>query len=581
MNKFVKTLLAASVGSVLAVTSAQAAKYVVVDLGELPAQEFSYGIGQNALNEQVSAGNGSYNFPVLFQYLDENDFIAIETKAEREHELAFGLNDIEDPDALRAGTPTANDLAWAVRYLASINNNNYQKVVDSVSYFDRGNGPEELVVFDQVFEGTDTLSRSTNDIVTGITDNGWIYGVATKPFLPLEFTQSDGDELTFYLNDSNRQAFLTTDYGTTIKTITAPEARYGGESGILDIEGNTAVGFASTGVDQDLIDIIERDTDGGCSDPDILDNQPKEACIQNLRANLYDIHPFIWTLDSNGDVVESTQLDWLVTPNEEDGRVFAGFVQAVNASGVAVGYSHGWINENQTNPSSGERRSFYAVIYKDGEVYDFTEDHGLEFDSRAFDINDAGIAVGHVNEYIEGVQRTSFYYVDTNEENPTMVKPKGFFTGSASSARSINENGLIVGYAEYENRNDNSSQPRRNHGFIYDIAAETFTDVNVLTACDSPYDILEARHINDANQIMATAVLKVPRKDAKGELVVDENGNTLYEDVVRHIRLDPVNGEIDECTAEEEGKVVRQGAAFGSTSLLSLLIGLVLFRRRK
>lgn len=581
MNKFVKTLLAASIGSVLAVNSAQAAKYVVVDLGELPAQEYSYGIDQNAVNEQVSTGNGSHNFPVLFQYLDEDDFDAIELKAEREYELAYGLTDIEDSEALRAGNPTANDLEWTVRYLAAINNNNYQKVVDTVSYVDRGAGPEELVIFDQPFEGTDTLSRSTNDIVTGITDDGWVYGVATLPFLPLEYTQSDGDELTFFLNDSNRQAFLTTDYGTTIKTITAPESRYGGESGIMDINGNTAVGFASTAIDEDILEIIERETDSGCSDPDILDNQPKEACIQNLRSNMYDIRPFMWTLDGNGDVVETTELDLLVTPNEDDSRVFTGFVQAINASGVAVGYSHGWVDENETNPSSGESRSLYAVIYKNGEVYDFTEDHGLEFDSRAYDINDAGIAVGHVNEYIEGVQRTSFYHIDTNEENPQMVKPMGFFTGSSSSARAINENGLVVGFAEYENRNDNSAQPRRNHAFIYDIAAETFTDVNTLVACDSPYDILEARDINDSNQIMASAVLKVPRKDAKGELVVDENGDTLYEDVVRHIRLDPVNGEIDECTAEEEGKVERQGAALGTTSILSMFLGLALFRRRK
>ncbi|WP_284299202.1 DUF3466 family protein [Thalassotalea loyana] len=576
-----KSILAASVGSVLAVSGAQAAKYVVVDLGELPAQEFSYGIARNAVNEQVSTGNGSYNFPVLFENLSDNDFDAIELKAEREFELAFGLNDIEDSAALRAGTPTANDLEWTIRYLAAINNNSYQKVVDTVSYIDRGAGPEELVIFDQPFEGTDTLSRSTNDIVAGITDNGWVYGVATKPFLPLAFTQADGDELTFYLNESNRQAFLSTDYGTTIKTITPPEARYGGESGILDINGNYAVGFASVGIDPDILEIIERETDGGCSDPDILDNQPKEACVQNLRPNMYDIRPFIWTLDDNGDVVETNQLDLLVTPNAEDGRVFSAFVQAVNSSGVAVGYSHGWVDENETNPSTNESRSFYAVIYKDGEVYDFTDDHGIEFESRAFDINDAGIAVGHVNEFIEGVQREQFYYIDTNEETPAMVKPMGFFTGSASSARSINENGLIVGYAEYENRNDNSSQPRRNHAFIYDIAAETFTDVNVLTACDSPYDILEARHINEANQIMASAVIKVPRKDAKGELVVDENGETLFEDVVRHVRLDPVDGEIDECTPEEEGKVERQGAAFGSAGLLSMLLGLVLFRRRK
>lgn len=576
-----KTVIAATIGSSLAVSAAQAAKYVVVDLGELPTQEYSYGISVNSANETVSTGNVSHNVPVLFQYLDEDDYNAIELKAEREHELAFGLNDIEDPEALRAGTPTANDLEWAVRYLAAINNITYQTIIDTVSYVDLGNGPQELVIFDTPFEGGTALTRSTTDIVMGITDNGWVYGVATPPYLPLEFTQADGDELTYFIRDSNRQAFWSTDYGATIKTITPPEARYGGESGILDINGNFAVGFASVGIDSDALEVIERDTDNGCNDPDILENQPVEACIQNIRSNMYEIRPFIWELDSNGDVVNTTQLDLLVTPTSEDTRVYTAFAQAINSSGVAVGYSHGWVDETETNPANNENRSLYAVIFKDGEVYDFTEDHGLEFESRAFDINDAGIAVGHVNEFIEGQQREQFYYVDTNEENPQMVKPAGFFTGSASSARSINNNGMIVGYAEHENRNDNTSQPRRNHAFIYDISAETFTDINTLTACDSPYDILEARKITDSNQIMASAVLKVPRKDAKGELVLDENGEALLEDVIRHVRLDPVNGEIDECTAEEEGKVERRGAALGSTSILAMLTGLVLFRRRR
>ena len=158
---------------------------------------------------------------------------------------------------------------------------------------------------------------------------------------------------------------------------------------------------------------------------------------------------------------------------------------------------------------------------------DFTDDHSKYFDSRAYDINDAGIAVGHVNTFVNGNQRTKFYHVDTNAENMAMEFPDDFFNGSSSTARAINENGMIVGEGEYETHNDSSSNPRRTHGFIYDMTAKTFTDLNSFLACDSCYTVIEARDINDANEISATALIKVPRRDSKGNLMVDEKGEQL------------------------------------------------------
>ena len=152
-----------------------------------------------------------------------------------------------------------------------------------------------------------------------------------------------------------------------------------------------------------------------------------------------------------------------------------------------------------------------------------------------------------------------------------MVMPDDFFTGSSSTARAINENGMIVGEGEFETHNDSTgANPRRTHGFLYDITAKTFTDLNSFLACDSGYTVIEARDINDANEVSATAIIKVPRRDSKGNLMLDEKGEQLTEDVVRAVTLKPTDGEIEDCSIVEE-KVERQGAGFGLTGLVLLM----------
>ena len=48
----------------------------------------------------------------------------------------------------------------------------------------------------------------------------------------------------------------------------------------------------------------------------------------------------------------------LVTPHEDDEREYVNYAQAVNNHGVAVGYAHGWWDENETDPSKTESRNF-------------------------------------------------------------------------------------------------------------------------------------------------------------------------------------------------------------------------------
>lgn len=593
MNKFVKSILALGVTSALGLSVANAATYRIVDKGDVSTLKFTYSQQENNNGEAAISGTDLYNFPVQFQYLDTDDYDDIVQLADRNYENIFALENIEDEAALRAGNPTANDLSWVIEFLKTqASNRRYQKYGNIFAMTNFNAQTELFNVFDSKFAGTDTYTRSTTDYISGITNDGWVYGNASAPYLPYDyvvtnaFTNTDvGDTIQNWRRDFSTRGFFSPDGGTTIVEILPPSEtdlaenlRFGGESAILDIsESRIAVGYASTSIDQFAIDFI-NDTSNGCADPDYLENRnfTLEDCTQSILANAYNTAAMKWTIDEQG-VVTAEQLGHLVTPHEDDEREYLNIAQAVNSQGVAVGYAHGWIDEDETTPSRTERRNFYAVVYKDGQVTDFTDDHSEYFDSRAYDINDKGIAVGHANTFVNGNQRTKFYYVDTNAETMEMILPTDFFNGSASTARAINENGKIVGEGEVETHNDNGGTARRTHGFLYDIATDKFTDINDFLSCDSAYTVIEARDINDLNEISASAIVKVPRRDSKGELMLDAQGEQMMEDVVRAVTVVPTDGEIEDCSTVDD-PVERKGAGFGFVSLL--VLGAALFRRR-
>lgn len=584
MNKFVKSILALGITSALGLSAVNAATYQVIDKGDVSSLKYTYSQQENNNGEAAISGTDIYNFPVQFQYLDEDDYDFIILLADNSHEGVHDLENIEDETALRAGNPTANDLSWVIRFLKSrVGDSLYQEVGDIYAMTNFNGDTELFNVFDEKFTGTDTYTRSTKEYISGITNEGWVYGNASAPYLPVDFTKSDDEEVTYWLREFTTRGFFSSDGGANIIEIIPPseidlpeEQRFGGESAIYDIsENHFAVGYASTSIDQNALDFLTDET-GGCADPDVLDDLPFKACVQQVVDQIYNTEAIKWTIDEQG-IISSETLGQLVTPNVDDEREYVNYAQAINNQGVAVGFAHGWVDENETNPSTNEARSLYAVVYKNGLVTDFTEDHGKYFDSRAYDISDAGIAVGHVSTFVNGNLRTKFYHVDTNPETMEMVLPTDFFTGSSSTARSINESGKIVGEGEIETHNDSNGTSRRTHGFIYDTISKTFTDLNDFLTCETDYTIIEARAINDENEISATALIRVPRRDSKGVLMLDDKGEQLFEDVVRAVTLEPIAGEIEDCSKVEE-KVERKGAGLGFSSIF--LLALVGLRRR-
>ncbi|XPF95042.1 DUF3466 family protein [Colwellia sp. RE-S-Sl-9] len=598
MKIFAKRILALGIYSALTSASVQAATYEVIDKGAGETHKYTFAQQENNAGEMVISGTQAYSFAVQYQFLNETDFDNIISNAALNHEVVFGVGDIEDEEALRNGNPTENDSFWAVNYLISKQGDfTYQQYGDVAAMINLNSNTEEITVFDTTFEGTNELTRSTSDLINGITDKGWIYGTASAPFIPREYILDDNNDdtddetITYFASDFSSRGFYSLDKGNTIIPLMAPESTYGGLSAISEIsETGIAIGFATTSITEEAQASISEaknrvDNPIDCEDAEQLKRTPLLICISNVLAedgltlnNLYSTAAIKWTINDNGDVEEFEPLGFLITPHVDDERGLQSVAQAVNDDGTIVGYSEGWFDNDVMDPEVDEFKLTYAVMFKDGNVYDLNTDHETYYNSRANDINDVGTAVGYVQSIIGGVTTNSFYYIDTNNVSDLeMIMPDSFFTGSSTTAKAINNNGLIVGQGEVETHVVASGIPRRTHGFLYDTNTDTFTDLNTLLTCESDYIIIDAKSINDNNEISASALTKTNARDFFGNEVLDTKGDPIQEEVVRAVKLQPINGEIDNCSEVEE-KIERQGASFGLFMPLVLLV--VGFRRK-
>lgn len=604
MKSFSKNILALGITSALSLSLfnySHAATYEVVDKKAAENLGYSYGGKLNNQGNMAVTGANVYNFPVQFEYFDDTDFNNIVYLALTRQDYYFGLGPIEDLDAMKAGNPTANDLAWAKLYLQDMNKSNanpnfeYQIVADTAALYNLGGGSAstEICVFDTDFTGelacTDDITRSTASVIEGFNNSGIMFGTASAPYLPLAGpADSNGEIQTHWVREHGQHGFFSLDFGATITAVPPIETAFGGGiSAIFDINDNgIAVGYSSYKLSEFRQSEILDET-GGCADPAILADIPFEICVQTKQAGMYYIQAFKASLSATG--VESAELlGLLIDPNEEDDRAFTSQALAVNNDGVAVGYAHGWDDTNVTTPSASERMTgSYAVMFKKDEagenvVFDFNQLHyyfstGSVYPfSSANDINNSGLVVGYTRDPSTFVKK--FFYVDTSvpESEMNIVIPKDFFTTSASTAFAVNSGGIIVGEGQIESHNESSSNPRRTAGFMFDTSSESpvITDINTLLECNSAYNVIKANDINDAGQISATAIVKSQAYDALGNIIEGE-----MIDVVRAVMLEPIaGGVVEDCDSVEE-KVERQGASFGLFGLLSLLAFIGVRRR--
>ncbi len=219
--------------------------------------------------------------------------------------------------------------------------------------------------------------------------------------------------------------------------------------------------------------------------------------------------------------------------------------------------------------------ALHATIFDGTELKSFIDPKEWSA-SYATGVNNKNIITGFAVKNINSGDRNRFFIYDYNTQKLTF--PADLFASASTAPEAINDNNLIVGTTEAATA---GTSTRRNVGFLYDLNANTFKDINTLLSCKSAYTIVTATDINEKNVIVATAIKEVERRDIKGELVKDSAGNVLKEEIAVAVQLNPIpNGTIDNCDTSEEQTYERQGASFGLFGLLALL-PLALRRRRR
>jgi len=555
MKQLKLAMVAACLSGVMG-THANAALYTIT---ELPTQGIALNSFATSINNAADVSavfTGVYNPPIDLELIDLDDELFVDN--------------LTDIDAARNGNFNAEDLTFISAVIAGQIGNLRQRIANNQSYVinaDASNSDDISLVagFDAIDPDLGVFSRSTATQARAINNQGVVAGSSEDKFDKLPYTTEDGTDQTYVLQDFGLRAFVTingVNYGIEpeIDTISAFTEAYDVNDSLL------VAGYESIDPTETRLNAIEN-----CADEEIRGDVPVESCYQTLLTSgistSFQLRGALWQLNQQGEVVSRETLGLLLTPEEDDSRLFVSRAVAVNENGIAVGDSSDYYQDD-----TNQVRTF-AAVFDNGEVLDIT-DHEDYFNSTATDINDSNIVVGQANLNVSGFTRTKFFYHDYN--NGTVIYPDDFFQGSSSVARSINNNNVIVGSGEIDST---INAERRTAAFIYDINEDSFQDLNDMVACGSPYSLVRADSINDNNQIVATAVARRQTFDILGEPRLDDNGEPVLQDLVVSVLLDPIaNGQIDDCEPPPSEVQERSGGSFG-WGVLSLM-GLGLIRRR-
>ena len=571
-------LLAASVLATLS-TSALSATYQLTELGDFEAAKHTYVTDVSENGHVIGVANGLYNLPIDISYIDFTDN-SIESAYNNEvrtfelsdKEITFTLNDIENNDAIYTN---ADAHAFMVRFISGLSGNfEYQKISSLVAVKYSSTSAIEQPLFDIASVDYNGLTRSTSNFYNGVAEDGTTVGWGSAPFEKTTFTP-DGEtvEETWFTRDFIERGILISEDGVEVPLV--PEfAEYGGTSKASDIvatdTGYIVVGNVSVGIPTERQTTLTDNCDG-------LD-EPIMACINSFNNNnrnnrgLFNKTAVKWILDSAYNVTSTELLGLALTPKEdEDNNPFISNALAVNKNGIAVGFSNTRYFDRDATILT------MPTYFKDGDVVDFINQQDDWQGGKAFAINDNDIVVGYASKGIEGKLRNKLFYHDINTN--TTVFPEDYFISSSSYANDINNQGYIVGEGEI----GETESTRISEAFIYKIGDDKITNLNSLLPCyDSDgetsfsYKMVEAKSINENNEVFGVATKRVEKRNSLGEVVTDINGNIEYESVAVAVKLSPIaNGEVENCKAPDAEFYERSSASFSWFGLLLLpLVGL-------
>lgn len=566
----------------LSVFSVQAAVYNVVEVGQVDELKSTFSAGINnaadtvfngailTTSSSVQASMQLFNFPIDLSLIDfENETVqSWFTEAQ--------LNDLLN------GIVTADTLAILLS-----RNPAGQKIGAATSFVKADN----LVAQNQLLRDTNA-SRSNNEYLFSINDQGIAAGFATNTYVYESFTaepteaKPEPETENLWVPQLPGTVAVVVRNGEVISLQPEYNDIGGGFSEALNINNSNAIaGYGSISIDDDIAASIATNCVGKV--------KPVDQCIYEATPkSSYELRAMVWQLQSDGTVNQPIVYGFLgdknsglaynnETSNTENTVRYKSQANAVNASGIAVGVS------TYSDSSRTVRYGFVDAIYRQDHATIFSPDGALPIvdpsewfinsasvlGSSAVDINDQGTVVGYANKVINGSLRSRMFVYDYNTSQLTF--PAGFFTSSSTIPRAINNNGLVVGNAEVI---FSGTTTRRKHGYVYDVANSSMTDLNSLVGCNVPYTIVDATDVNDNGVITATALTQRESKDLLGTPVLDAQGNPIMEDVATVVLLQPIaNGEVENCNIDE-ATYERKGGSLGFIWLL--FGGALLWRRR-
>ena len=541
--------------------NASAATYEVTEIAPLEKYRQHFAMDVNNNGEVLGVVRDSFNFPF---YLE--DYITNLT--------AGGVSCEVSDEEFSSGNFDSFSIACIRSALtANATNAAYQKIGDNKSFMHRSGTTELVNLIDEFDSELNSITNSNIEHLRSINSQGIAVGRATAPFKPIMFTQTgenatSSDEIRVWQREFGDRAVVY--INGEVRTLEPEFTTYGGETDAFDIsESGYVAGRTSVAMSQALIDDIEEDCIGELSPVNVCIWRKGELRIPRIGTTrptkLYGSQPIIWKLDADGNVESKQIFDLAFTPDSEQTENYYALATAVNDSGVAAGYGD--------VVGDDDLIATQALYYQDNETKTFIDSNEYR-QSFAADINNSGVIVGTVQKFFDRVFNDEFFIYNINTGE--FETPNTFYETAESNANAINDAGKVVGEAEYEVTTDST---RRKHGFLYDSVTKEFFDLNALTECASPYEIVETRAINNSDQILATALKLVDRRDSKGDIATDDDGNPRKEEVAVTVLLNPIAGEIDDCTEVEDPPIERKGSSNSIALTLSLLF-LAVFRRR-
>jgi hypothetical protein len=537
-----------------------AASYTVAELPTQNVSQNQYAASIDNAGLILATTQNNFNPPIDLSLIDFESATIIANLTDIESAKNGNFN-IADYTYLvnRAFTATANFSVFT------------QQLSRFLAYKTDGTSADYVRALDTESEALGGFSFSMETSPVDSIAGNHIVGNTVGPFTTIDHVNEAGETVQFVVSDFDQRAFIqVNDIGFSLTPI---DVTLGGTSNVNAINDNyIAVGIGSIAGTALLTDGI-----AACADLELRGDQPEKACERSIkttisgsnvirRTGLWVQRAHVWSMDIDGNVVDTQTYGTLLTEEEQ---ALSGTSRAadINNADIAVGVASVQV-EGRTIISTA------AAIFQNGEVTRIIE--GDEFlPNSAVSINDAGYVVGVRAQIINQAQRSKmFVYNMANEE---LNFPTGFFTSSSTIPRSINNSGVVVGAGDIE---ATASTARRTAGFVYDIEADTFLELNALISCERQLDLtlIEGVDINDSGDIVATAIAKRPSRNVRGEILKDANGDDLLVDTWITVKLSPTGDAPAVCSEDESDVLVRNGASTGLL-LFSMLFGAALFRR--